>query len=195
MKKNFFKTIMPILLMAAPAFTFTACGDDDDKDDPKDHDDIYTTEYRYEVNFTEDLLQTADVKAYVLSPDGTVSEETITETRNLWVLRGNSIPDKAGVMIEFDSKNNVADGKYTIGYSTATTVICYDDDEVESFKSSSHSVNYTVSSENIAHFYGTCLILAGEVNAKGEAAITDGSSLDFGLNSTINRPPFGRPDF
>lgn len=186
--KKFFYALMTVVLSVF-CLAFTACGDDDEKDEPKP-EDKFTTEYRFEVEFTSDLLATADVKAYVLSPEGIVSEETITKTDNVWGFKGNSIPDNAGVMFEFDAKQGDFTGSYKIGYECKTTVKCLNHEEFVSYKSKDSEHNFTVPAEKLAQFYGTYLTIGGKVNAKGEAS-TDSSDLDFGLNQTFPRPPFG----
>lgn len=187
MEKKFFSKLMMGVLFAASIFTLTACGEDDE---PK-VEDKFTTEYTFSAEFSADLLKTADVKAYILSPEGTVTEETVTKAKSTWTLKGNSIPDKAGVRFDFDPKSGNFSGDYQLGYKVNTTVTCLNNGKVVSSKPNSSDETYTVSAENLAGFYGTSLILAGQVNAKGEAAVTDGSNLDFGLNVLIIRPPFG----
>ena len=187
MKKSIFSKLMLGMLVVASGFGLTACGDDDE---PK-VEDKYTTQYTFSAEFSADLLATADVKAYILSPEGVVTEETITKAKNSWTLKGNSIHDKAGVRFDFDLKEGNFTGDYEIGYKLNTTVTCYKNDGIESSKSEQPNETYTVPAENLNEFYGTQLTLGGEVNAKGEAKVTDGSNLDFGLNSWDMRPPFG----
>ena len=187
MKKSIISRMMLGLLVVATGFAFTACSDDDE---PK-VDDNFTTEYTFEAEFSTDLLATADVKAYVLSPEGTVTEESITKAKNTWTVKGTSVPDKAGVMFEFDAKSGDFSGDYELGYTVKTTVTCLKNGNVVSSKSDSSDETYTVSAENLADFYGTSLTLGGKASATGEASVTDGSDLDFGLNSTVIRPPVG----
>ena len=184
--KYIFNSLMATVLSVL-SLGLTACGDDDE---PK-VEDKFTTEYTFEVEFSADLLATADVKAYILSPEGVVSEETITKAKNNWTLKGNSIPDKAGVRFEFDAKSGNFSGDYEAGYKTSTTVTCYKNGGIESTKTEKSDESYTVPAENLTEFYGTQLTLGGEVNAKGAAKVTDGSNLDFGLNNVGNRPPYG----
>lgn len=190
MKNRIFSKLMKGMLFAATVFTFTACGDDDDE--PK-VDDKFTTEYTFTAEFSADLVKTASVKAYVLSPEGILSEETITKEKNSWTLKGTSIPDKAGVMFEFDAKSNIPEGDYLLGYKTTTTVECLNNGGGSSFKSQSSELHFTVTTEQLPDVYGTSLTLAGEVNSNGEARVTDGSDIDFGLNGGSHRPPISRP--
>lgn len=178
------------MLFAATVFTFTACGDDDDE--PK-VDDKFSTEYTFTAEFSADLVKTADVKVYVLSPEGTLSEETITKEKNSWTFNGASIPDKAGVMFEFDAKSNIPEGDYQLGYKINTTVKCLNNGGVVSFKSEGSELHFTVPAEQLTDVYGTSLTLAGEVGSNGEAHVTDGSDIDFGLNGGTHRPPISRP--
>lgn len=187
MKKTIFSKLMLGAFVVAAGFGLTACGDDDE---PK-VEDKFTTEYTFEVEFSADLLATADVKAYILSPEGVVSEETITKGKNNWTLKGNSIPDKAGVRFEFDAKSGNFSGDYEAGYKTCTTVTCYKNGGIESTKTEKLDESYTVPAESLTEFYGTQLTLGGEVNAQGVAKVTDGSNLDFGLNDLGLRPPYG----
>lgn len=188
MKKSIFSKLMLGALVAFTGFGLTACGDDDDE--PK-VEDKFTTEYAFEVEFTADLLATADVKAYILSPEGVVSEQTITKAKNTWTLKGNSIPDKAGVRFDFDAKSGNFSGDYEIAYVVNTTVTCFKNGGIESTKTEKSDETYTVPAENLTEFYGTQLTLGGEVNAQGAASVTDGSNLDFGLNGGVSRPPMG----
>lgn len=190
MKNRIFAKLMKSMLFAATVFTFTSCGDDDDE--PKVEDN-FTTEYTFTAEFSADLVKTASVKVYVLSPKGVLSEETITKEKNSWTLKGNSIPDKSGVMFEFDAKSNIPEGNYKLGYKTTTTVKCLNNGGVFSIKSEDSELHFTVSAEQLPHVYGTSLIMGGEVNAKGEARVTDGSDINFGLNGSSHRPPLSRP--
>lgn len=186
MKKSLFSKLMGGLLLSAAVFTFTSCGDDDE---PK-VEDKFTTEYTFTAEFSTDLVNTADVKAYVLSPDGTVTEETVTKEKNSWTFKGSSIPDKSGVMFEFDAKPDIPEGTYQVGYKISTTVKCLNNGNVFSFKSESSEHSFAVPAEHLIDIYGTSLTLAGEVNSDGEAKVTDGANIDFGLNGGIPRPPF-----
>ena len=175
------------LLLGAVLLSFTACGNDDE---PK-IEDSFTSEYIYTAEFSENLLETADVKAYILSTEGAILEETITKTKNTWKLEGNSIPDKSGVRFDFDAKANLPENNYAIGYKYSITVKCLNNGEIFSVKSENSEHNYTVPTQHLDSFFGTYLILAGEVNKDGEAKIIDGSNIDFGLNGTTPRPPIG----
>lgn len=187
MKKTILSKLMMGMLFAASILTLTACGDDDG---PK-VEDKFTTEYTFTAEFSADLVKTADIKAYVFSSEGTVSEETISQEKNTWVLKGASIPDKAGVMFEFDSKPNITEGTFKVGYKTTASVKCIKDGDVFSIKSENAEHSFTVPADKLSVFYGSSLILAGEINGDGEANLTDGSDIDFGLNGTMPRPPFG----
>jgi hypothetical protein len=183
MKTTIFSKLMLGALVVAAGFALSACSNDDE---PK-VEDKFTTEYTFEVEFSADLIATADVKAYILSPEGVVSEETITKAKNTWTLKGNSIPDKAGVRFEFDAKSGSFSGDYEAGYKVCTTVTCYKNDGIESTKTEKSDESYTVPAENLTEFYGTQLTLGGAVNAQGAASVTDGSNLDGG----VGRPPMG----
>lgn len=187
MQKRIFSKLMRGMLFATTIFSLTACSDDDE---PK-VEDKFTTEYTFTAEFSTDLIKTADVKAYVLSPDGTVTEETVTKDKNSWTFKGPSIPDKAAVMFEFDAKTNIPDGNYQLGYKATTTAKCLNNGDVFSFKSENSEHSFTVPAEKLAAFYCTSLILAGEVNEDGAANVIDGSNIDFGLNGGIPRPPLG----
>lgn len=177
-------------LLSLPAVVasccLTACGDDEPKVEDK-----FTTEYTFDVAFSADLLATADVKAYILSPEGIVNEEIITKAKNTWTLKGNSIPDKVGVRFDFDVKSGNFSGDYEVAYQLTTNITCFKNGSIISLKSEKSDESYTVPAENLTEFYGTSLLLGGQVNANGEASVTDGSDLDFGLNLASNRPPFG----
>lgn len=187
MKKRFFSIVMQSMLFAATLFSFTACG----KDDEPGGDDKFTTEYTFSAEFSSDLLKTAEVKVYLFTPDGSLTEETVTKEKNTWTFKGNVIPDKAGLMFEFDARQNIPQKDYRIKYNTSTTVKCIKNEEVFSYKNESSEDSFTVAAEQISNFYGTSLTLGGEVDSKGEARVTNGSNIDFGLNSSIPRPPFG----
>lgn len=187
MKKIIFSKLMRAMLFVAALFTFSSCGDDDE---PK-VEEKFTTEYTFTAEFSSDLVKTADIKVYVLSPDGTVTEETVIKEKNNWTFKGSSVPDKAAVMFEFDAKPHITEGTYKVGYKTTTSVRCLKNGDVFSFKSENAEHSYTVPADKLSLFYGTSLILAGEVNKDGEAKVTDGSDIDFGLNGGVPRPPFG----
>lgn len=187
MKKTFFSKLMMGTLFAASILTLTACGDDEE---PK-VEDKFTTEYTFTAEFSADFVKTADIKAYVLSPEGTVSEEIISKEKNSWVLKGTFIPDKAGVMFEFVPKPNITEGTYKVEYKTSTSVKCIKNGDILSIKSENADHSFTVPAEKLPVFYGTSLILAGEINGDGVSKVTDGSDFDFGLNGTVPRPGGG----
>lgn len=176
------KTLLAVLLTTL-GFGLTACSDDDE---PKVEDN-FSTEYTFEVEFSADILGTADVKAYILSPEGTVTEETITKSQNAWTFKGSSIPDKAGVRFDFDAKSGDFSGNYELGYTVKATVTCLNNGGIVSVKSKRSDETFTVSAVNLSEFYGCTLLLGGQVNAEGEVSVTDGSDLDFGLNAVGQR--------
>ncbi len=191
MKKTIFSKLALASLALVTSFTFSACNHDDETDEPNAPEepkveDKFTTEYTFDVEFSEDLLKTMDVKAYVLSPKGSVTEESITEAKNTWMLKGDSVPDKAGVRLAFQLKSDEFSGAYSIGYTANSTVICRNNDIAVSTKSSLNGHTLSIAAEKLPEYYekryASGTILAGEVNSSGEASITDGSNLDFGLN-------------
>ncbi len=189
MRKTIFSKLMLGALVVAAGFGLTACGDDDE---PK-VEDKFTTEYTFTAELSADLLLTTEVKAYVLSPDGTVTEEAVTKADNTWKLKGNSIPDKAGVLLEFKAKTGDFTGDYELGYKVNRTVTCLNNDFIVSTDSKGYDESFTVEAANLSEFYGTGIILGGEINSAGKASVTDGDNLDFGLNMTISRPGGGQP--
>lgn len=189
MNKTIFSKLMLGMLIAATGFVLTACGDDEE---PKAEDN-FSTEYTFTAELSADLLLTTDVRAYVLSPDGTVIEEAVTKASNKWILKGNSIPDKAGVLLEFRAKKGDFAGIYDLGYKVNRTVTCFNNDRVYSTDSNGYDESFTVDSENLPEFYGTGIILGGEINSAGKASVTDGDNLDLGLNMGISKPGGGRP--
>lgn len=91
-------------------------------------------------------------------------------------------------MIKFDARANIPAGEYHIGYKTKTTVTALNNGGIESIQSKETQDNGTIDAENLDKIYGTGIILAGQVNRKAEAAVTDGSDLDFGFNASIHPP-------
>ena len=182
-----FSKLMAWLLPAAFCLGLCACSDDKDAPATEDH---FTTEYTFDVEFSEDLLATADVTATILFPEGTLYEETISQTNNSFTLKGNSIPDRAGILFLFDAKEGNFSGDYEIGYKVKTTISCLNNDKVISSKLETSDEMFNVPAENLSLFYGTSLVLAGEVSAHGEANVVNGADFDFGLNTTPP-PSFG----
>ena len=68
MKKSIFSKLFLSMLFVSLSFAVSSCSDDDE---PKPQDN-YTTEYTFEAEFSDDFLKTADIKAYIISPDGTM---------------------------------------------------------------------------------------------------------------------------
>lgn len=189
MEKRIFSKLMNSMLFAVTFLTITACGDEEE---PK-VEDKFSTEYSFTAELSTDLVKTADVKVYVLSPDGIVSEESVTKEKNTWTFKGSSIPDKAAVMFEFYAKPNILEGDYQIGYKTTTTVKCLNNGDAFSYKTEDSEESFTVVADQISDVYDTSLTLAGEVNSNGEAHVTDGSKIDFGLNLGTHLPQLSRP--
>ncbi len=190
MNKTIYSKILPGLISVVCFVAFTACSHDENE--PYMEDD-FSTEYVFEAEFSEDIFKTADVKAYIRTPQGSVNEEKINKTSNKWILKGNSIPDKAGIMFEFDLKEGNYTGEYEIGYNVNTTVSFLNRDMVISYKSQGADDTFTVEASDLIAFYGTSLLLGGKVNARGEAFVTDGYDIDFGINGP-DRPAFGEAD-
>lgn len=122
MKKGILSKLMLALFVALTGISVTACGEDNDE--PK-VEDKFSTEYTFEVEFTADFLKIANVKAYILYPESSITEEVVTKTKNTWIIKGSSIPDKAGVLLVFTAKTGDFSGDYELGYKVNQTVTCF----------------------------------------------------------------------
>lgn len=181
MRKRVLSHLILTLVVLLTGLAFTACSDDDNNGPVSN--DKFTTEYDFEIQFSEDVLKTADIKAYIHKPNGEVYSQELTNAQDKILLSGEAVPDKAGIRFDFTPKSNVADGEYEIVYTAKAKITVYSDGKIFSEKSDEAEETYTVSAKNLVEFYHTSMVVAGEVSSDGEPLVTDGFDIDFGINS------------
>lgn len=181
MKKQVLTYLIFTFIIAMISLVLQSCKDDENGEPLSP--DTFTTEYNFEVQFSEDVLKTSDVKVLVYKPNGEVYTKELTSNQDVLRLTGNAAPDKAGIRFDFVPKDNVAKGDYDIIYKVKATIKVYNGSELYSMTSDEAEQTLDVSSENLADLYHTSMVVAGEVNPKGEPMLTDGSDIDFGVNS------------
>lgn len=180
MKKIFSKLVLA--MMMALAFTgFTSCGDDNDEPEAPA---TWGSSYVVTFELSDDVMNTADITAHIANPDGTFREEKVTKNKLEWTLRGNKLPDKAGVLLTFVPKKNIDPDKvYEIGINGNIAVTSLRNGLVVNYESYGEDSNLSIKGDKLAQYYvGHGAGFAHGINANGELVRVDVDSFDFGLN-------------
>lgn len=179
--KKIFSRLALAMMMAIACTGFTSCGDDNDEPEAPV---TWGSSYVITFELSDDVINTADITAYIANPDGTFREEKVTKTKLSWTLTGNKLPDKAGVLLTFVPKKNIdSDKVYDIGIKGNIAVTSLKDDQVVDYKSYGHDSNMTIQGDNLTQYYvGRGVGLAHGINSDGKLVSVDVDSFDFGLN-------------
>lgn len=180
MKKIFSK--LALAMMTAIACTgFTSCGEDNDEPETPA---TWGSKYVVTFELSDDVMNTADITAYIANPDGTFREEKVTNAKPSWSLTGNKLPDKAGVLLTFVPKKNIDENKaYDINIYGGITVTSFRNEDVIDYKSDSQRSHMTIKGDKLPQYYvGNGAGFASGINEKGEIVKVDIESFDFGLN-------------
>lgn len=182
MKKTFFSKVAMAMLMALTALTFSGCGSDED--DPVVVEPQWSTSYRVSFKFSEDVLKTADVTAHIAKPDGTFSEERISTIDPVWVLTGNQIPDKAGVLLTFVPKSSIVEtDSYDIKIAGSIVATSFKDGKSVSTSKSGVDVRRAMKGDRLAQYYtDQHVAFALGINDRGSVEDVNIKDFDFGLN-------------
>ncbi len=180
-KKRILSRLVPAIMMTIACAGFTSCGDD--SDDPESPD-TWSTSYEVKFELSDDVMNTADVTAYIADCDGRSREEKVTKAEMSWILTGDKLPDKSGVLLTFLPKKNIDENKtYEIAINGSITVTSYRNREVVSHKSYSGNSNMTIKGDKLAEYYaGRGAGFASGVDENGAIVNVDVDSFDFGLN-------------
>ena len=123
MKKNFiFKSMLMIALISMP-FVFASCGGDDDE--PEAPDNKANSAYvDLTVETTDDLRKIADLDVYFTDMSGNkvdISSEVASNKQykdsDKKAVKDINFPLELNVVMDITLKSNVADGKYSCGYT------------------------------------------------------------------------------
>lgn len=108
----------------------------------------------------------------------------ITKNNMSWTLKGNKLPDKAGVLLTFVPKKNIDENKvYDIGINGNIAVTSLRNDKVVNYKSYGGDTNMTIKGDKLAQYYvGRGVGFAHGITADGGLVSVDVDSFDFGLN-------------
>ncbi len=180
-KKKIFSRLVMAMMMAIACTGFTSCGDDNDEPEAPA---TWGSSYVVSFELSDDVMNTADITAYIANPDGTFREEKVTKNKPSWTLTGNQLPDKAGVLLTFVPKKNIDESKvYDIAINGGIAVTSLRNEGVVDYKSYSSNSHMTVNGDKLAQYYvGRGAGFASGINEKGEIVSVDVDSFDFGLN-------------
>lgn len=180
-KKKIFSRLAVAMMMAIACAGFTSCGDDNDEPEAPA---TWGSSYVVTFELNDDVMNTADITAYIANPDGTFREEKVTKNNMSWTLKGNKLPDKAGVLLTFVPKKNIDENKvYDIGINGNIAVTSLRNDKVVNYKSYGGDTNMTIKGDKLAQYYvGRGVGFAHGITADGGLASVDVDSFDFGLN-------------
>lgn len=180
-KKKIFSRLVMAMMMAIACTGFTSCGDDNDEPEAPA---TWGSSYVVSFELSDDVMNTADITAYIANPDGTFREEKVTKNKPSWTLTGNKLPDKAGVLLTFVPKKNIDESKvYDIAINGGIAVTSLRNEGVVDYKSYSSNSHMTVNGDKLAQYYvGRGAGFASGINEKGEIVSVDVDSFDFGLN-------------
>lgn len=180
-KKKIFSRLVMAMMMAIACTGFTSCGDDNDEPEAPA---TWGSSYVVSFELSDDVMNTADITAYIANPDGTFREEKVTKNKPSWTLTGNQLPDKAGVLLTFVPKKNIDESKvYDIAINGGIAVTSLRNEGVVDYKSYSSKSHMTVNGDKLAQYYvGRGAGFASGINEKGEIVSVDVDSFDFGLN-------------
>lgn len=181
MNKKIFSKLTAAVLMALAGMGIASCGSDDDEPEAPA---VWSSSYVVKFELSDDVLNTADVTANIVKPDGTFHQEKVTKNTCSWTMTGDKLPDKAGVLLTFVPKDNIDENKvYDIAMSGGITVTSLKDKGVVNHKSYSGDSEISIKGDKLAQYYvGHGIGFAHGVGAKGELVSVDIDSFDFGLN-------------
>lgn len=188
MKTKFLSRLIAALFIGLASVGFSACGNDDNNDDEPEAPDAWSTAYKFEFEIGDDVFNTADVTAYIASPDGTVSQVPVTDSKVSWTVKGNKIPDKAAVLLTFVPKKSIDVSKaYKMSLKGTVIAESYKNKETFSFKTYPHSYSLDVPGENVSKFWTDKTFgVAMAVDATGNVVSASLSDFDFGFNFILN---------
>ena len=180
-KKKMFSRLALAMIMALACTSFTSCGDDtDEQNSPA----TWSSSYEVKFELSDDVMNTADITAYIANPDGTFSEEKVTKSKLSWTLTGDKLPNKAGVLLTFVPKKNIDKNKvYDITINGGITVTSYRNKGVVNHKGESGNSEMTIKGDKLAqHYVGRGVGFAYGLSENGAIVSVDVDSFDFGLN-------------
>ncbi len=117
--KHQFKSLKTLLavMLATIGLSLSACGEGNNND-KSEEPDTWATSYVVSITFKPDFLEVAEITAHIANPDGSFSEEKILTQSTSWSLKGNKIPDKAGVLFTFVPRADIDPYRvYNLGIS------------------------------------------------------------------------------
>lgn len=155
--RKFISKLMPVALIAAAScLALASCGGDDndnDKDEPE-APAVWSTVYEISFEIGDDVFRSADVTAHIAHPDGTFSQEPVTRQDVSWTLKGDKLPDKAGVLLTFAPKDGFDQSRvYDVEYKGSITAAAYRDGKQQSFKTYPREIEISIPGANLADYY------------------------------------------
>lgn len=180
-KKKIFSRLVMAMMMAIACTGFTSCGDDNDEPEAPA---TWGSSYVVSFELSDDVMNTADITAYIANPDGTFREEKVTKDKLSWTLTGNKLPDKAGVLLTFVPKKNIDEDKvYDIAINGGITVTSFRNNDVVDYKIDSRNSHMTIKGDMLPQYYvGSGAGFASGISENGKIVSVDVDSFDFGLN-------------
>lgn len=187
--KHQFKSLKTLLavMLATIGLSLSACGEGNNND-KSEEPDTWATSYVVNITFKPDFLEVAEITAHIANPDGSFSEEKILTQSTSWSLKGNKIPDKAGVLFTFVPRADIdPDRVYNLGISGTIKCSSYKNSDVFSYLGTSVGPdNMPVKGDRVAEYLTKERVtMVYGVNAEGTVVEVNSKTFDFGLNGVL----------
>ena len=169
------------MVMTVVCLGFASCSNDNDE--PEDATWSTVCEVKFEIS--QDMLDVLDITAHIANPDGTIREERVSKTNPRWTLKGEKIPNNAGVYLSFAPKNNLVDTDiYDVKFMSAYTTFSYKNNNLVDSRTYSRDCDCSMSGETVKEgFVEKGVGIASGIDSHGSIIDVDISEIDFGLNS------------
>lgn len=180
-KKKILSRLGLAMMTAIACIGFTSCSESNDGPEAPP---VLSSSYVVTFELSDDVLNTADITAHIANPDGTFRDAKVTETKQSWTLKGDKLPDKAGILFTFVPKTNIDKSKtYDIAISGGISVTSYKNEGVIDAKGHSGSSGMSIQGDKLEQYYvGRGTGFAYGVSEDGTITRLDVDSFDFGLN-------------
>lgn len=186
--RKIYSKLRQAMVIAVACLVFASCSSNNDE--PEDATWSTVCEVKFEIS--QDLLDVLDITAHNANPDGTIREEPVSKTNTKWTLKGEQIPNNAGVYITFAPKSNfVETDKYDIKILTAYTTFSYKNNELVDSRTYSRDCDCTMTGKMVKDsLVEKGVGIASGIDSHGSVIDVDTSEIDFGLNIWIGDVDF-----
>ena len=167
------------MVMTVVCLGFASCSNDNDE--PEDATWSTVCEVKFEIS--QDMLDVLDITAHIANPDGTIREERVSKTNPRWTLKGEKIPNNAGVYLSFAPKNNLVDTDiYDVKFMSAYTTFSYKNNNLVDSRTYSRDCDCSMSGETVKEgFVEKGVGIASGIDSHGSIIDVDISEIDLSL--------------